>query len=113
MIENGPTLGAGHQLWQMNEINALIWPSADGIGHIDQAAWDRTVELASNTPNLDGATVLTEPVDAEAFTNEIVDAALAELKDEGVDVIGSGWTRIEVTVDRRRRLTQLGEVPIT
>ncbi|MBI4884907.1 MAG: ABC transporter substrate-binding protein [Actinobacteria bacterium] len=98
VVANGPTLGSGHQLWQMNEINGLIWPSADGIGHIDQAAWDRTVEIAGNTPNLDGATVLTAPVDADAFTNEIVDAALAELKAEGVDVVGSNWKRIEVTL---------------
>ena len=98
VLANGPTLGAGHQLWQMNEINALIWPAADGIGHIDQTAWDRTVEIASNTPNLDGATVLTQPVDAEAFTNEIVDAALAELEDEGVDINGASWTRLDVEV---------------
>ena len=98
VVANGPTLGSTHQLWQMNEINGLIWPSADGIGHIDQAAWDRTVEIAGNTPNLDGATVLTQPVDADAFTNEIVDAALAELRDEGVDVVGSNWKRIEVTL---------------
>ena len=98
VVENGPTLGSSHQLWQMNEVNALIWPSADGVGFINQAAWDRTVEIASNTLNLDGATVLTEPVDADAFTNDIVDAALAELKAEGVDVVGSNWKRIEVTL---------------
>ncbi len=98
VLANGPTLGAGHQLWQMNEINALIWPAADGVGHIDQAAWDRTVSIASSTPNLDGATVLTQPVGGDAFTNEIVDAALAELKDEGVDINGNSWTRLDVTV---------------
>jgi NitT/TauT family transport system substrate-binding protein len=98
VVENGSTLGSGHQLWQMNEINALIWPAEGGVGHIDQEAWDRTVEIASNTPNLDGATVLTEPVDAEAFTNEIVDEALAELEAEGVDIHGNGWKRIEVEV---------------
>ena len=31
-------LGTSHQLWQMNEINKLIWPSPDGVGVIDQAA---------------------------------------------------------------------------
>lgn len=98
VLANGPTLGAGHQLWQMNEVNGLIWPAVDGVGHIDQTAWDRTVEIASNTPNLDGATVLTKSVDADAFTNEIVDAALAELKDEGVDVNGNGWVHLDVTV---------------
>ena len=42
----GSKLGASHQLWQMNEINKLIWPAPDGVGMIDQAAWDRTVEIA-------------------------------------------------------------------
>ena len=42
----GSKLGATHQLWQMNEINKLIWPSTIGVGVIDQAAWDRTVEIA-------------------------------------------------------------------
>ena len=27
VLDNGPTLGEGHQRWQMNEINALIWPN--------------------------------------------------------------------------------------
>ena len=54
--------------------------------------------LGAVHPNLDGATVLTKAVDADAFTNEIVDAALAELKDEGVDVNGNGWVHLDVTV---------------
>ena len=30
VLKNGPTLGRGHQTWQMNEINRLIWPSSRG-----------------------------------------------------------------------------------
>ena len=30
----------------MNEVNKLIWPADGGIGMIDKAAWDRTVEIA-------------------------------------------------------------------
>ena len=26
VLDSGPTLGEGHQRWQLNEINALIWP---------------------------------------------------------------------------------------
>ena len=37
----GSKLGKSHQLWQMNEINKLVWPSAKGIGILDTAAWDR------------------------------------------------------------------------
>ena len=34
---------------------------AAGIGMIDEAAWNRTVEIAQSTPNLEGTTVLTAP----------------------------------------------------
>jgi len=46
VVAKGSTLGAGHQLWQMNEVNKLVWPSPMGAGMIDSAAWDRTVTLA-------------------------------------------------------------------
>ena len=82
-VAQGSKLGASHQLWQMNEINKLIWPAADGVGVIDQAAWDRTVEIAQSTPNLEGTTVLTAPPDAGAYTNDIVTEALANLQELG------------------------------
>ena len=50
-MAKGSKLGKSHQLWQMNEVNKLIWPSPDGIGVIDQAAWDQTVQIAENTKN--------------------------------------------------------------
>ncbi|MFN6118188.1 MAG: ABC transporter substrate-binding protein, partial [Actinomycetes bacterium] len=96
VLAQSPILGASHQLWQMNEVNKLIWPAANGVGVIDQAAWDRTVEIASGTKNLDGATVLTKPVDAGAFTNEYVEAAHAILEGLGVEITGSGYAPIEV-----------------
>ncbi len=99
VLANGPTLGASHQLWQMNEVNKLIWPATTGVGYIDQAAWDRTVEIAQNTPNLEGATVLTAPPTEGAFTNDIVEAAWALLADSGVDLLGEGFTPIDVTLN--------------
>ena len=99
VLAAGPTLGASHQLWQMNEVNKLIWPSPDGIGYIDQGAWDRTVEISLNTPNLEGSTVLTaEPTDG-AFTNDIVEAAWALLDGMGLDLIGESYAPIEVTLN--------------
>ena len=35
VLDNGPTLGEGHQRWQLNEINKLIWPNELGIGIMD------------------------------------------------------------------------------
>ena len=60
---------------------------------------DRTVQIALETPNLEGATVLTQEPDAEAFTNDIVTEAIGNLEELGVDVDGNGFTPIEVTLE--------------
>ncbi|MGZ5212662.1 MAG: ABC transporter substrate-binding protein [Actinomycetota bacterium] len=98
VVAKGSKLGDSHQLWQMNEINKLIWPSPDGVGMIDEAAWDRTVQIAMDTANLEGATVLTKAPDDAAHTNDIVTEALALLNDAGVDTTGSSFSPIEVTL---------------
>jgi NitT/TauT family transport system substrate-binding protein len=96
VVAAGSTLGASHQLWQTNEVNKLIWPSPDGIGYIDAAAWDRTAEISLNTPNLEGATVITEPPSDGAYTNEIVEAAWALLAGTDIDLFGDLFEPIEV-----------------
>ena len=96
VVSKGSKLGASHQLWQMNEVNKLIWPAAGGAGVIDQAAWDRTAQLSQETKNLEGSTVLTKAPDANAFTNDIVNEALSILTGLGVDVIGDGYAPITV-----------------
>jgi NitT/TauT family transport system substrate-binding protein len=99
VVAQGSQLGNSHQLWMTNEINKLIWPSPDGIGMIDEDAWAQTVDVALTTKNDQGATVITTEPDAEAYTNEYVEKALAELKDEGVDVSGEDFEPIDVTLE--------------
>jgi len=99
VVAKGSKLGASHQLWQMNEVNKLIWPAPMGAGMIDDAAWDRTVTLSLEAKNLEGGTVLTKAPDAEAHTNDIVIAALALLADMGVDTTGSAFAPITVTLN--------------
>jgi NitT/TauT family transport system substrate-binding protein len=99
VVAQGSQLGNSHQLWQTNEINKLIWPSPDGIGMIDEDAWAQTVDVALTTKNDQGATVITTEPDPEAYTNEYVEKALAELEDEGVDVSGEDFEPIEVTLE--------------
>ncbi|MGZ4724234.1 MAG: ABC transporter substrate-binding protein [Ilumatobacteraceae bacterium] len=98
VVSKGSKLGATHQLWQMNEINKLIWPSTIGVGVIDQTAWDRTAKIASETKNLDGKTVLTKAPDAESHTNDIVNEAIKQLKAENIDVNGASFAPITVTL---------------
>lgn len=96
---NGSQLGASHQLWMMNEVNKLIWPSPNGIGIVDSGEWDQTVDISLNTPNLEGTTVITEAPADTAYTNQFAEAANAALQAEGVDTTGEGFTPIEVTLN--------------
>jgi len=98
VVAKGSKLGATHQQWQMNEVNKLIWPATNGVGVIDQAAWDRTAKIASETKNLDGKTVLTKAPDANSYTNDIVNEAIKQLKDAKVDVTGSSYKPATVTL---------------
>ncbi len=94
----GSQLGESHQLWMTNEINKLIWPSTGGIGMVDEAAWKQTVDIALGTKNETGATIISKAPPASAYSNTYVEAALKELKDEGVDVDGKGYKPIDVTL---------------
>jgi len=98
VVAKGSKLGATHQLWQMNEINKLIWPSTIGVGVIDKAAWDRTATIASGTKNLDGKTVLTKAPDATSYTNDIVNEAIKQLKAANVDINGASFAPETVTL---------------
>ncbi|HEX6843920.1 MAG TPA: ABC transporter substrate-binding protein [Actinomycetota bacterium] len=100
VVAKGSKLGNSHQLWQMNEVNKLIWPADNGgVGYIDQTAWDRTVQIAMETKNLEGQTVLTAAPEGTAFTNDIVSEALSILQDMGIDTAGADFTPIEVTLE--------------
>ena len=89
-VDAGSTLGAGHQAWMMNEINALVWPSPSGIGVMDPAEWDQTVQVT-----VDAGIVAAEPPD-DAYRTDLAEQAL-----EGIDedTTGEGFTKgtVEVT----------------
>lgn len=92
VLKNGSQLGASHQAWQMNEINALIWPSPNGIGTLDKAAWDQTVEIATTYK------VLKSQPTTGAFRTDLNDKALAALG-TGVDTKGAGFKKQTLTVN--------------
>ncbi len=99
VVAKGSKLGKSHQMWQMNEINKLIWPSKNGIGMINQDQWDQTVKLAQEAKNAEGATVLTKAPEGEAFTNDFVTASHTAWKAAGVDINGADFKGETVTLN--------------
>jgi len=99
VVKIGSKLGASHQLWQVNEVNKLIWPSPQGIGMVDPAKWASTIQIAQSTKNKDGKTVLTKAPTGEAYTNDFTEKALANLKKMGLDTTGANFKPITVTLN--------------
>lgn len=93
VLDRGSTLGPSHQAWQMNEINALIWPSPAGIGVMDEALWAQTVEVAV------GQGVIGADPGTEAYRSDLAVAAVTDLEAEGLDVSGENWEKTEVTLN--------------
>ena len=90
-VDAGSTLGSGHQAWMMNEINPLVWPSPNGIGLMDAALWQQTVDVSL------GAAIIKAAPPAEAYRTDLATAALAALAD--ADTKGAAFTKgvVEVT----------------
>jgi NitT/TauT family transport system substrate-binding protein len=93
VLQHDAKLPKGHQTWQLNEVSRLIWPSPNGIGLMDQAAFDRTVQIAIDSKVLKAA-----PTGA-AFTNELAQQALAALG-TSVDTKGTSWQPAVVTLTK-------------
>lgn len=75
-LNAGSTLGAGHQAWMMNEINALVWPSPNGIGIMDPAKWQQTVDVAL------GAKIIKVAPPADAYRTDLATKALQGITDD-------------------------------
>ena len=89
-------VGPTHQLWQMNEVNKLIWAGGD-FGLIDSAAWDKTVTGALAAVNQDGLNLITTEPAASAYSNIYIQQALDALAEEGV-VVGGDYTPLDVVL---------------
>ena len=93
---NGSKLGASHQLWMMNEVNKLIWPSPAGVGVIVPELWAQTVAVAVDTLNADEVTIITADPGEAAYTNQYAEAANAALTAEGLNTTGEDFAPIVV-----------------
>jgi NitT/TauT family transport system substrate-binding protein len=91
VLKNGSKLGASHQAWQMNEINALIWPSPNGIGLLDKTLWDQTINIATTYK------VLKAPPTDGAYRTDLAQKALDALG-SSVDTKGAGFQKQTITL---------------
>jgi NitT/TauT family transport system substrate-binding protein len=91
VLKNGPTLGAGHQAWQLNEINALIWPNPSGIGLVPASAVAQTAAIAKKY-----GVIKSLP---QGATNYVyAQQALRQLRSQGTNVTGLNWKKLAVKV---------------
>jgi NitT/TauT family transport system substrate-binding protein len=91
VLAKGSQLGASHQAWQMNEINALIWPSPKGIGLLDKALYDQTISIATTYKVLKAAPA------AEATRTDLAQKALDALG-TSVDTKGANFAKQTITL---------------
>ena len=92
VLKNGPALPRGHQTWQMNEINALIWPNKLGIGIMDPTSYARSARIVKTYGNLK------KLPGHEAYRTDIARGAIKILKKQHLDVYGLGWKKAKVKV---------------
>ena len=87
VLKNGPALPKGHQRWQMNEVNALVWPNRLGIGIMDPVEFKRTATIAKTYK------VIKKPATKAAYRTDLAKKAVANLRKQGLDVLGKGFKK--------------------
>ncbi len=91
VLKNGSLLGRGHQTWQMNEIDKLVWPNTTGIGVPPASAVSQTATIAKTY-----GVIKKLPTGATNYT--YAKKAVAQLKASGQDVYGKNWKPLTVKV---------------
>jgi NitT/TauT family transport system substrate-binding protein len=92
VLSHGPTLLKGHQTWQMNEINALIWPAPLGIGLMNPKDYKFTAKTTAKYNHLKSV-----PGHA-AYRTDLAKAAQSALKKQGIDIYGKGFKKAKIKV---------------
>ena len=92
VLAQGTALPRGHQSWQMNEVNALIWPNTLGVGVMDPKSWKTTADIAYKFK------VIKKPATMASYRSDLAKKAVANLKKQGVDVFGKKWKKSVVVL---------------
>ena len=95
VLANGPALPRGHQTWQMNEVNALIWPNKLGIGVMNPADYAKTAKISLTYK------VISKPASKASYRTDLARKAIANLRRQGVDVRGNRWKKAVVVLKEK------------
>jgi NitT/TauT family transport system substrate-binding protein len=92
VVSQGTALPKGHQTWQMNEVNALIWPNKMGIGIMDPKEYAKTAKISLDFK------VIKKPASKASYRSDLARKAVANLRKQGIDVNGRGYKRAVVAL---------------
>ena len=95
VVSQGTALPKGHQTWQMNEINALIWPNKLGIGIMDPVEYAKTAKIAYDFK------VIKSPANKASYRADLARKAVANLKKQGYDVFGKRFKKKVVVLKEK------------
>ena len=87
VLKNGTALPKGHQRWQMNEVNALVWPNRLGIGIMDPVEFKKTAAISKTYK------VIKKPATKAAYRTDLAKKAVANLRKQGLDVTGKSFKK--------------------
>lgn len=90
VVSQGTALPKGHQTWQMNEVNALIWPNKLGIGVMNPVDYAKTAKISLDFK------VIKKPASKASYRTDLALQAVANLKKQGLDVTGKGFKKAVV-----------------
>ena len=88
-LNAGSQLPKGHQAWMMSQINPLVWPSPNGIGIMDAAEWQQTVDVSL------GAAIIKAAPPSGAYRTDLAEAALKSITE---DAKGADFKPVPVPV---------------
>jgi NitT/TauT family transport system substrate-binding protein len=92
VVSQGTALPKGHQLWQMNEVNALIWPNKLGIGVMNPVDYAKTAKISLDFK------VIKNPASKASYRTDLAKKAVANLKKQRLDVYGKGFKKAVVVL---------------
>lgn len=94
VLQHGPALGTGHMTWMLNEINALIWPSPQGVGVMDAKAFEQTVHIAHQYQ------IIKHKSDVGTYRTDLAQQALNALSSQGLDTKGLQFKKRSVQLTK-------------